>query len=901
MAPPIPQPPPSQIKMEQLTALSNTKLLPLPLQPATKFNLPSPSTLNAANSTQPPSSNNYRPYLHPPTFPNATAPPMSSSVLKPLSSSFSNPPPSSSSNQLPSISQLYADPPVALNLSDHATYFNIARNLFQNGERLPQHLNSQPFPGNYLRSSKINHNIQDRRAMLDSFSFFFEEIDPHDDSILNKMQHHSHHYQSVAETFPAPSFKSFTRLSYTISSIERCHRINVALFGQHNTKLYLDSQQLMDHAQFAWVKLEHLSSIIHRPTFNLETCNVHLAATIVYLGMATASSSRRKLEPFYRSLVHQSRASLDMSENTHAVMDNLGYYQSLSLLSWYNYNFVYAEEDPFYPVITEINSTLVRYAMLGGVVHSKSDAQIHLGNATVNSDAYTFFQASDPNAPHDQWLTWVTHESLIRVNHFMNHCELIRKYLGQHPFEDSLVNSDLIMICSPALWRASSAEMFFHIVGPNRSIASIPYLLLLKSMLRIPPVGDDKSRIDSVNYSHGKNGWTLSHLYVVIFGLVTIGWVIEGCFSYQQMVATRDNLKPSRPDGDDSERGYVSDGSSTSSMSGPAPIPDPAAAAAAAVVVDSRIQSRLSYAMEMWVELSTTCTRQFIDFKIQSPVLNSTSSDAYEYNPIWSDSDRALPWDGITSLCISFQTCYFSMYTEGKFEAKLINSVAENLDALSRMVITDWTPQQVESFIMFGTTTPTQSGIDDLARWIEKDISFNKITIAAYFLLNLVNSSTPTCLGGGDVASARFILPPACLILWAYDYYKRISTSATTGVPLAPIEYTEYYRSCIHQPTKIDPHPIKSQHIGLIHKTFMTTCGYEVPKRTEERISSVRSTSDRIGINSLLNDVVPAQNTSEPCNIFSFLALLCYLEESKLRLDPGVPHTDIVKKVRAVL
>lgn len=699
-------------------------------------------------------------------------------------------------------------------------------------------LNLNDLPG-HPHIKRIRPNSH---SMINKISFFFEEESFSNHNELDRMQRVSMYHSDLYLSYNGS--REVSTRAFAVPSMHRTHEINNILFTDSSE--YLDPVTMSKHAKHAWWKLEHLNHLVHRPSFDLETCSSHLAATIIYLGLSTAIYDHKMFEPSFRRILTSIRSVLVFDDSVSGIMNNLGYFQALALLSLFNYNAIYnIKEKYFHPVLEDVYAHIRQYAGLGGVFNSENTQrpEFHLGNAYVNSDAYTFLPNKNSADLHSQWMTWIKHESIIRVGHFINGCEAARSFITQAPVEEHILISDLIMICPLSLWKATSAELFFHTVGPTRTIATIPLLSLLKSMLRIPSIGEDGTKINSMDFENGRCCWTFFHLYIVLLGLCTIGWIVKGCRYYQHMFST---LTSSKEDSKPS------------------------------VLIDSHIQGRISYALETLVDYAS---------KAQFQSLGEVGSDGSALPKccgLSSIADDAYPqriWEGITSLCVTFQASYYSVYSEGEYGAKLIMNLMSNLRKLVVIDTSNWLDSQIETFAMFGTSTPTQKEIDNLTVWTKKNLACNKITTASFFVWNLVITESAKSFSGSEIACARELLFPACVIVWAYIFHQRL----LFNVPHVSNEHNTYYKLCIHTPQNIDAEPLLTQKQNILFKTFKATQVLSDPNNYETSKLRKELTEQLL-----------------PFNLVSFMGLISYLDKTKLNLDPLCPENDLLKLTKIV-
>lgn len=864
-------------------------------------------------------------------------PPLSALQSVPQSTQFQCPP------------SLQMSPPLQLNQQLHSQPQQLQQSslLHHDSQRhssLPQRpVKSATLPQVQKHTYTPRH---ERCSLFDTYSFFFEEQDHLDNNAIETAQKSWHYHQHLFDSFLVEHIIPLSDKAYTIDQ-RRAPAINRIMFGDDSTQ-YLSSEDLTRHARYTWHGLETASTVLHRPTFDINAVDITLAATLVYIGMATASNNRGKYQFIYRNLVHKSLSQLSLRRKSHSFYENLNYYQALTFLCWYNYELALTTES-LHPDMEEVSAELYRYVMIGSAFHAGKDSEIHLGNAVVNSDAYTLFPTTDPTEQKEQWLTWITHESFVRAAYFCSISEVMRKFVTQSKSFDSVVDFDFIMICPLPLWRSTSTEMFFHVVGPPRSILTVSYLLLLKSMLRLPTIFGDGTKENGFVTIDGKNGWTIGHLHIIIYGLATIGWVVKGCTYYQQMhksqklLNVKDNsdqnktkdmessysnrnifknrnntLQDSNPLSPEEE--YASDTSSNS----------PTCINTLSTVVDIKAQSRLFQALEMLANFTFQSSSQFMNPQLSKWFTSQQTerlleharkqSNMFGLSSMWNESEAFIPWDGLCGLSLHFQTCYFSIYTEGDFERHLVETVAENLKQLVQMRTTGesrgWTTGQVETFIMFGVTPPqmpTAEQIEDLKRWTHKDLTFNKMAISGFYLVNLLNSSTPATFGAAETVYARSLLVPAGLIVWAYDFYFRFTLGGAEYEKTTA--YTPYYQDCIHSADTVDVTKLHRQHFPIVYSAWHVMQGRLVNPIEDDGVSNLMQkltkghfskttfslstmTSNDEGNKISWYDI---QRQTDWCNIYTFFGLMNYLDERKLKADPICPDNEILKNAKLAL
>lgn len=797
-----------------------------------------------------------------------------------------------------------------------------------------------PYMGRWTTNKR---SLQEHISLVDSFSYFFKEQEK-DTNTLSEMQQSWDYHQRLADAFlqQQPTVQPTTKFYKLDETGVRARNINSLLFCNDYSS-YLPPSQLSTFIKISWDVIEHVNSIIHKPTFDINSCDELLGATLVYVGMASQSNKKRSLEPIYNSLADKSKEQLRHRRQTHSLSENLESYQILVLLAFYNYSLVFNADYEKQIDLTDVRLDLENYMMIGGELHDKARSEHNLGNALVNPDGYSFYIGADPR---EQWLTWVRHESLVRLGHFAKLTNTTQMFACQHPgfpYESlSISEYDYVMSSAPALWNSTSPEMFFHAVGNTRSIPTFQFLLILKCMLRLPSLSADGERRDDMSMIAGDSGWSLHHMYTILLGLTLVGWIVEGCRFYQQMYKQQKlHEYTSMPTPESLNKDDLNACHTISSIGG------------SSMFADKQIKSRIFFSFRVFAEFCEAASFEHLNLGFSEP----PSKEMPTF--VWGGSSTVCPWDCFNGVSLHFQTAYFSIYyNEDAFEHKLMETISENLGLLARdpqysLAMKEWTPSQVETFLMFRTLMPTAQQIRLLREWASKDATYHRVFYATYYLLNLLRSSTPTRYGGAEIVFARSLLLPNSLLIWAFDFQQRYTANATYA---NNIQHTQYYRMCLQNPHQVDPTQILAQHFALTQSVWRRTRGQYVNPYEEELtgLNSLLKRHSRVGpleqetspqphsldyqqhrrTNSdpadpayAMNDNSaaagalrrntstntftnrdPFYNTSNnadafvpQCNILSWFGLLAWLDEVKLKLDFHTPQNDILNKAKAVL
>lgn len=647
------------------------------------------------------------------------------------------------------------------------------------------------------------------------------------------------YYKNAMESYTGQ--KMAPDKSFSLPSPQRTEELNYYLQGTPDRgtvfNLRLTSSEIAECAKFSWHVLEHVNSLIHRPTFDLEKSNPVLAATIVYIGLVTKSADKKQYEPCYRGLVHHVRNGIYWNRNTKMSIarENLPFYQSLGLLGWYNYNLAYRDNDSpaFFPYVEDVRQSLLPYRFLGGPLEgdsSESRPVIILDKARADSEAFTFFDDAN-SSPNDYWQCWIFYESLTRLAHFLTDLESGRNFTMKSPINFHFLTTNPVLISPLALWTITTPEWFMYTVGPSRSIPNISLMSTIRSMLRLPRIGTEVTELNGC--------WTISHLYILLYALATVGWFVE--------------------------KGGIA---------------------------DVNVKCRVAHGFETWAQYAAKT--QYAHHAVQG--YNSGLSS------IQSDCTPEKLWDGITSICTIFQTTYYSFYRHDEFEIEMAAHIIDNLELYAQVKSTLAEPENedhIEMYAMFGTLTPAIEQWESLERWPNRELVCNRITVAAYYLLNLINSRSPSVLSGVEVVYAKRLLVPTCLSLWAYNFHKRAlgmkrsmnMKEANQSKPAQTVRgeaESKYFKSCIQDPKSVDTSKIMAYFQAILINTYNTTIDpwmrkHELPlKLIDTKVCEEWGEFKLIG------------------NIITFLSAISIMDE-KLKPDSSCAPMELLEKARRAL
>lgn len=144
--------------------------------------------------------------------------------------------------------------------------------------------------------------------------------------------------------------------------------------------------------------------------------------------------------------------------------------------------------------------------------------------ATLTSEAYMFHQGADPES---QWYEWALIECVKRTAHLSLYLDSIVSLSKTKPSPVLISNMDIHMVCPDALWQAPSAAHFLEIAGPSRTVANVPYLGLIKSLIRFPRVAQSDESLETA-----RQPWSIFALKAVAHGLIILVGKMSGLIPY---------------------------------------------------------------------------------------------------------------------------------------------------------------------------------------------------------------------------------------------------------------------------------------------------------------------------------------------------------------------------------
>lgn len=322
-------------------------------------------------------------------------------------------------------------------------------------------------------------------------------------------------------------------------SLERAARV-LAVLREVSPDTNLSA---VDHwIQAAWIGADVIKHIVHPATFEPNGSHLSLLAVLALIGMSLSedkhllSCARKAYASVfiyaYDSLVQLpvvlSPSRLDgFTVNKLQAISLLLRYERLILISD-RLKFNYARNSPGkYVMDLLLGKALASIAHVGDFSTPRKQQPIW---ATISGEGYIFHQGADPEA---QWREWALIEATKRTVHFLLYCDSIFTLSTAKPNPVSIFNMDIHMVSPDPLWNSYSAAHFFHVTGPTGIITNVPYLGLIKSLIRFPRIAQKE---DLAYRPHEapqiQAPWCIFALKSIAHGLIMIVGKLSGLVSH---------------------------------------------------------------------------------------------------------------------------------------------------------------------------------------------------------------------------------------------------------------------------------------------------------------------------------------------------------------------------------
>lgn len=255
-----------------------------------------------------------------------------------------------------------------------------------------------------------------------------------------------------------------------------------------------DDNVVSQWVQTAWTEADAVSHCINPATFVADEVHTSLVVVLALLGMtldADKSVSDMALHGFASAFLYVYECLLHLPPVKYNQLDTLelSKLQAFSLMMRID-QVLFKEHKQHECFVTSKYGRLASNVFLTKVLPALPRAGTFEPRrvdqptyATLYQEGYMFHEGANPEA---QWREWVGVESLKRAVMALLYYDTIYSLTMESMDPVSLFHMDFYMIAPDPLWYARSATQFFDLIGETRMIPAIPYLALLKAVIRFP-------------------------------------------------------------------------------------------------------------------------------------------------------------------------------------------------------------------------------------------------------------------------------------------------------------------------------------------------------------------------------------------------------------------------------
>ena len=296
----------------------------------------------------------------------------------------------------------------------------------------------------------------------------------------------------------------------------------------------LSSLTISNYMDLCWNLIEAIHQVVHRPTFIADNAPPQLLAVLSIIGMYYAyDNNDYQFSTGYTQLLSSVKYALFNQPQSKKV--DVGLLQAFSILFWFECQLRRDNQLPsFIPTsgcLSDSRQVLKLYKCILSI-------QPNLQYFThCSPSAMCFAFVSDDE---DAWLEWITYESCKRAVHFLVYCATNLNTISDCQEFLNVFDIDTHMPFPEVLWRAQTSQDFFSIVGPTKALQIVPFLYVLKSIMRLPKLGEPDKCLED----RGECYWSMYALSLVLYGLLQTSKTIASGVSAQKMVdAVYERLK----------------------------------------------------------------------------------------------------------------------------------------------------------------------------------------------------------------------------------------------------------------------------------------------------------------------------------------------------------------------
>lgn len=271
-----------------------------------------------------------------------------------------------------------------------------------------------------------------------------------------------------------------------------------------DSDLWIDPSSIVNDLMLrSWDTANLVPVLVHRPTHDPNRSNMALLAVLTLLGMALSPEPRlndiaKSTYPAvflycYNALESRERRERG-SESSRYDPAYVGFLPAFFLLLKYEPSILREDLASQSIFRSDLGPEIVDRFSWTALCYIPHLDQISCWSggcecapiwSTISLETYIFHEGVDPEA---QWREWAAIEICKRSAFYAvyHDNDFLSRTAGRNKPALSLFNLDTHVVCPRSLWDAQTAVSFFHVIGPSRTQANIPFLGVLKALVRFP-------------------------------------------------------------------------------------------------------------------------------------------------------------------------------------------------------------------------------------------------------------------------------------------------------------------------------------------------------------------------------------------------------------------------------